>query len=133
MTSDAALRLWRIAAVAVTVTVLLLLILPGHRLPGTSVAGLDKLAHLASYVLIGLTWHRAGLPVRWVLGLGLAMAVGTELAQETVAVGREADVRDFLANTAGLVLGVGASRAVGGPSGRHDDDATAPPADHEHG
>lgn len=109
------LLLWRIAAVTVTVTVLVLLFLPGHRLPATGVAGLDKLAHLGSYLMIGLTWHRAGLPARWVLALGLALAAGTELAQGTLARGRQADVRDLIANAAGLVLGLGTSRRLGGP------------------
>lgn len=113
-----ALRLWRVAAVATTAAVLLLLLLPGHRLPVASLARLDTLAHAASYVLIGVTWHRAGVPVRWLLGLGLLMAVGTEVAQGTLASGRSAELGDVAANIAGLLAGVAASWAVGRAAGK---------------
>ena len=105
---------------AVTGLILVVLLAPGDRLPVTSLTGLDKVAHVASYVLVGLTWHRAGLPARWVLLLGAALAAGTEGAQELMAVGREGDPWDLAANAAGLALGVGASSVVerrggGGP------------------
>lgn len=109
MSPALALRLWRVAAAVVTAAVLLLLVLPGDHLPVHPLTGLDKLAHLASYLLIGLTWHRAGVRPAWILGLGLLLALGTEAAQGTLARGREPEVLDAAANVAGLVLGTGAS------------------------
>lgn len=119
------LRLWRIAAVVVTSVVLVLLLLPGHRLPAAAFTGLDEVAHLGSWALVGLTWHRAGLPMRWVIGLGLALAGGTELAQGTLVPGRQPDVRDLVANVVGLAAGVALSAAAPGGSGPRADGGPA--------
>ena len=83
--------------------------------PGLDVPGLDKLAHVVEYAILGLLLRRAGRVSRqagWggMMGLcalgGLLWACTDELHQARVP-GREGDWRDLLADAAGLVLGLG--------------------------
>ena len=71
---------------------------------------LDKAAHFLFYgllgVLTGAGWRKSGRRGAWYLPLLLAMLVGVadELHQSMVP-GRFADIRDWLADAAGIFIG----------------------------
>lgn len=117
MTPDLVQRLWRAVAVGVTAVLVVLLLAPPSRLPVGSLTDVDGWVHLVAYLLVGLSWHRAGLRPAWVLALGLALAGGTEAAQDVMGWGRQADPSDLAANVVGLLLGLGGS-LVARPSPR---------------
>ena len=72
-------------------------------------SGRDKLAHFAAYALLGLllaVGQRAGrLHPGWVVALGWAYALSDEWHQSFVP-GRSPDVRDWVADAAGVVAGL---------------------------
>jgi VanZ family protein len=102
---------------------LLLCWLPAQSLPvdegGSSwitFAHADKVVHLGLFGLFGILWGRVRPGNLWatkvVLG-GILLATLTEAGQALPVIGRDANVPDALADTAGLVLGVVATRLPG--------------------
>jgi VanZ family protein len=92
---------WTFVALAVVAS-----LLPGQALPPTGVS--DKLEHTVAYGLLTL-WFTGIYPrSRYVIiAAGLfAMGVAIEFAQEAMHLGRTADVRDVIANTLGIVVGM---------------------------
>ena len=96
-----------------------LLILGGQESAGPSLpAGLDKVAHLSLYGVLGLLsghgWVRHGRSPAAALVLILAMAIGAldEMNQSRVP-GRDADPFDFLADAIGVLLGFAARLRLG--------------------
>lgn len=77
--------------------------------PMPAVVGIDKLAHLAAYLVLGtsLAWGgaRRGLPRTATALLGVAYGASDELHQMFVP-GRYPDAIDWLADAAGAILGV---------------------------
>lgn len=113
------------AAVAVN-----LVILFWPRAPGTAdVPGLDKVVHLATFGSLAFTGLWAGLGARWWLPLVAVHAVESELVQAFLLPHRDGDVRDVLADLAGVVAGAVLARASwgsdGSRAGRHADGAAA--------
>lgn len=92
---------WTLILIAIVVC-----LLPGKSLPNTGIN--DKLEH--SLLYCGLTVWFAGLYSRsqyWMIAVGLfLMGGGIELAQGAMHLGRMADVRDVVANTAGIIAGL---------------------------
>jgi len=90
----------------VIVAMLIVCLLPVRELPNTGLN--DKLEHTTAYVLLTL-WF-AGLYPRsryWVVALGLfLMGVTIEFAQAAMHMGRQGDVRDVIANSAGIAAGI---------------------------
>ncbi len=85
---------------------LTLLLFPGSDLPNTGPEGLDKLIHLGMFYLFSSLWMRAyPRRKRYVLGLGLALAVGSEILQGLLPLHRSAEGLDLLADVIGLLLG----------------------------
>ena len=82
---------------------LVMFLLPGDEV---STAPNDKLVHGLTFVALAVAGRWAGIrPVR--LGLGLAAyAVVTEVLQAVLPIDRHGDVRDFLADAMGIVLGL---------------------------
>lgn len=71
--------------------------------------GTDKLAHFAAYTVLGMLLARgqseSGLSVLWPIVLGSLIGGLDELYQGTVP-GRNPDVGDWIADTAGIISGV---------------------------
>ncbi len=115
-------------AVGWTALILILCWTPPQRLPmsegGTSffhLAGGDKIIHGGVFAVFALLWRRATSPgsAPIIAVSGLALAVITELGQATPFVGRDADLWDGIADTAGVLVGLVAaawfSRRSAGP------------------
>lgn len=103
-------------ALAVTAGVVAVCLCPASWMPmprkisSVENKNLDKLVHFSIYATFGLAWMLAipnGTPVRaWgarVIAAGVALAIGTELAQDIPAISRDPDVFDCLANFLGLM------------------------------
>ncbi|MDH5235595.1 MAG: VanZ family protein [Gemmatimonadota bacterium] len=83
---------------------------PNPQLP-FSASGLDKVAHFSMYGILGFLVGRA-LPRHRLLSalvaaaLGLAMFGALDEWHQRFVPGRSADIRDWLADVAGMVLGL---------------------------
>jgi VanZ family protein len=76
------------------------------RVPGGGVAGLDKVAHFGIYAVLGLLLARAVGRAAWpAVALGWAYGASDEVHQMFVP-GRSPEVADWLADAAGVLLGV---------------------------
>jgi len=99
-------RLWRVLSCVVIVAAIIVCLLPARDIPDVGVS--DKWEHSVAYVLLTL-WF-AGLYPRsryWVIALGLLlMGIAIEFAQADMHMGREGDVHDVIANTAGIAVGI---------------------------
>jgi len=76
---------------------------------------IDKVAHVALFLGFAWLWMDAAWSrrrVAWVLGIGLLLAVVTEIGQGSALVGRDANLLDLLADLLGLILGVAAYRLL---------------------
>jgi hypothetical protein len=102
-------------AIAWTVLILVLCWTPPRHLPmsegGPSLfhlMGLDKIIHGGIFAVFALLWRKATCPASTpIIALsGLALAVITELGQATSLVGRDADLWDGIADTAGVGVGL---------------------------
>jgi VanZ family protein len=77
------------------------------------VAGLDKLVHLGLFAALALTGRWAGLRPVALAGCLAGYAVGSEVLQGLLPLGRTADVLDGLVDLVGVALGlVAAARLV---------------------
>jgi len=110
---------WTLLALAATALILVLCLAPQRWVPPgeeltPAIAHQDKIVHFTMFAAFGFLWAKAGPPGRLrarkaavVLVAALALAVGTELAQELEVVNRDGDLMDALADAAGAVAGVG--------------------------
>lgn len=74
--------------------------------------GSDKLVHLAVFAALALTGRVAALP-RAALVAGLVgYAVGSEVLQHVLPLGRSADLLDVLADVLGIALGLVLARRI---------------------
>ena len=101
------LYLSRTATGLIALTILALTILPAVTMPSpTWLTQVDKLYHMMAFAALVITAalldHGA---VSWMFIGGLILGAAIEFIQPSV--GRDADVMDFLADAAGLVLGLG--------------------------
>jgi VanZ family protein len=81
-------------------------LLPAQKLPITGVS--DKLEHACAYMVLAL-WFAGVYPrSRYAfIALGLfAMGVVIEWAQGAMNLGRQSDIRDVLANSTGIAVGL---------------------------
>lgn len=101
-----------VAMIAATVVVCLL---PPPPVPDLGINQVDKLEHIAGYLVLA-AMARALFATRIALiGAGLALValgIGLEIAQGQLTVTREPDAWDALANTVGVLLGLMAAPAV---------------------
>lgn len=99
-------RTWYLLGALMTLVVIVASLVPAHDLPSVSVN--DKVEHISAYVALaiwfgGLFTRRAYL---W-LALGLLILGGAiEIAQGLMGLGRTADVKDFLADGLGVLIGL---------------------------
>jgi len=108
-------RLWIALSTVLLAAVFFVCLQPGPGFPAP--AGLDKVEHLAAYVLLAL-WF-TGLVARgryWVVATGLLMlGLLIEVLQWRMNLGRSAEGLDMLANTLGVGIGIAiALLATGG-------------------
>lgn len=100
-------RLWLSGAWLLVGIITVLSLTPLTELPKVPVS--DKIEHMSAYVL--LTVWFAGLYPRsrylWICLLLFAQGVFIEWAQGAMDLGRQRDFLDVIANTAGIVVGVG--------------------------
>jgi hypothetical protein len=74
---------------------------------------LDKIIHLGLFAIFAILWARVDLPRRssgwtvslWIFGLGVILAILTEVVQDLPAIGRDSGLDDALADVAGLLVG----------------------------
>lgn len=94
-------------AVLLTVGVLALFSIPGTSIPDVDLLTADKIVHAALFAVLGWAWLRA-FPDRaaWVVAGGLAFAIGTEVWQSALPLGRTGDPADALADALGLAVAV---------------------------
>ena len=95
----------RVAFTAVVVLSLVVLFTPASGVP-TDVAVSDKLIHFLLFAALALTGRWAGLPAAYVLVGLVAYAGVSEVLQSTLPIQRDGDVRDALADSAGVLTGL---------------------------
>jgi VanZ family protein len=104
-------RTWYLLGMLLVLTVTYTSLAPVTDLP--SVSFNDKLEHGIAYMVITL-WFGGLLARRryWLLTLSLlALGAAIEIAQGAMQMGRTADVMDWLADAAGVAVGMGACLA----------------------
>jgi VanZ family protein len=105
-------RYWLALGLVLVLVVIVSSLIPGGMMGGRFL-GMDKFEHVGAYLLL-MVWF-AGLQPRrawrWLALALLAMGVLLELAQGAMHMDRTADVRDVLANAAGVGIGAMASAA----------------------
>ena len=105
-----------VMAVLWTIVIMLLCWLPGRVVEQVEagsgwfkIVNLDKAIHSAIFVIFALLWARVGSSRRrfaWIAVGGVIFAAITELGQLIPAVGRDANVRDLIADSAGVLIGI---------------------------
>jgi len=91
-------------AVAVLVS-LAVLFAPPSDVP-SSPAGVDKVVHFSLFAVLALTGRWAGIGRGVLAGLLVLYAAGSELLQGTPLVDRDASIGDFVADSAGVLVGL---------------------------
>jgi len=89
---------------------LVVLFAPQSATPSTLPPGTDKVIHMALFAALAWTGRRAGLPV---VGLAIGLvtyAVGSEVLQGALPIGRSPDAVDAVVDTAGIAVGFIAAR-----------------------
>ncbi|MET0292703.1 MAG: VanZ family protein [Steroidobacteraceae bacterium] len=100
-------RAWFCAGLLMVGIIVFFSLIPAQKLPQLGVS--DKIEHAVAYLLLGF-WF-ASVIARWdyfyvLLGL-IALGGTVEIAQGLMGLGRQADIRDMVANTIGAALGIG--------------------------
>lgn len=99
-------RLWFGVGVLIALAVAVVCLVPGRKLPDVRVS--DKMEHLLAFAMLAF-WFGSILVRRDFFWLAVALiAFGglIELAQGAMRFGREADIKDLLADSIGVVLGL---------------------------
>jgi VanZ family protein len=95
---------------AVVLVSLVVLFAPQSATPSTLPPGTDKVIHMALFAALAWTGRRAGLPV---VGLAIGLvtyAVGSEVLQGALPIGRSPDAVDAVVDTVGIAVGLIAAR-----------------------
>jgi VanZ family protein len=100
-------RLWLGLGWLAVALATLVCLLPSERLPQPPSLS-DKTEHFLAYLLLSI-WF-AGIYARnryWMIAVGLTiMGIVIEFAQGAMGLGRQGDIRDVIANSAGVVTGL---------------------------
>lgn len=99
-------RSWLVIGWTLVVLAVLVSLLPGKELPHTGMN--DKFEHSITYALLAL-WFAGIYPRSRYIVIAIAlfiMGVGIEWAQGAMHLGRQTDVRDVVANTGGIAIGL---------------------------
>ena len=99
--------------------------IPGHTIPEFILFSQDKLIHLLIFAGFAVLWVRVYPHAAWaILAWGILFGIATELYQHWMPIGRSFDPLDALADTVGLLIGLGVMRPGRRPaevSGNGDD------------
>jgi VanZ family protein len=104
-------RTWYLLGLLLVLAVIYTSLAPVGDMPSVSIN--DKLQHAIAYAITTI-WFGGLLTRRhyWQLAASLlALGAAIEVAQGVMALGRTADVVDWLANAAGVTVGIGACLA----------------------
>ena len=100
-------RAYAVAFVGTYIVVLVASLLPTSALPKVDLS--DKVEHVIAYAVLAVLGGKAFPGRPWLLAAALAAnGVGVEFLQHAMALGRQGDVLDALANTLGIAAGLGA-------------------------
>lgn len=105
-------RFWMLLGVLLVLATLYVCLRPVSGQPPT-LLNLDKLQHFTAYLVL-TAWFGALLDRRrygWMTAFMLLLGGGIEVAQGAMQLGRDAELADMLANTLGIVAGIGVSLA----------------------
>lgn len=123
------LRRPAVRALVWTIGILVAVTVPAATVPTAPPdIGIDKVVHLVMFAGFGWLWMRAlqGRSLWWrglmVGGVGLALALGTEVLQHVALLTRQGSLYDAIANGIGLALGMGG----GAWRSRQDAEQSAP-------
>ncbi|MFB6230510.1 MAG: hypothetical protein ABEL04_05075 [Salinibacter sp.] len=119
---------YRLLAALWTIGIIVAVTVPTGRLPEPQpTAGIDKLVHVVLFMGFGILWLRGlcppgspelstGVPRRSIFFFlaGTLFAVGTEVYQHLVLVGRTGDPYDAAADLLGLLMALGSYHAYHG-------------------
>ncbi len=99
------------AATLWTVLILALCSIPGTELPEVDLLSADKIGHFLMFAGFGYLWSWAlggasRRTARRVFLFGLLCAVGSEIYQGILPIGRDPSAADAVANVAGLITGI---------------------------
>ena len=105
------MTLRHLLALAWTLAILAACSIPGRDIPSVGIMQFDKVAHFGMFAGFGGVWLwalRGALAAKrwWVLGTGIAYAIGTEIYQGFLPFDRTPDPFDALANLAGLLTAI---------------------------
>ena len=99
-------RAWQVAFATTATLSLVVLFAPGSDVP-SSIPISDKIIHFLLFVSLAASGRSAGFaPPRLLVGL-VAYAGVSEVLQTMLPINRDGDVRDALADTLGVVAGLG--------------------------
>jgi hypothetical protein len=100
-----------------TLVIFVLCWLPRQYIPGQEklprplyVVNFDKIVHAGIFAVFGFLWMKALDSKRrawWIAGWGVVLAIVTELGQENRIVNRDCNLPDGLADSAGVLIGLG--------------------------
>lgn len=99
-------RAWLFAGAVIALVVTLVSLLPAEHVPQMGVS--DKIEHAVAYLLLGF-WFASVTSRQDYVFLLLALAAlggGIEIAQGLMRLGRQADLRDFVADVLGSGAGI---------------------------
>ncbi|MCP5340334.1 MAG: hypothetical protein R3E75_11550 [Steroidobacteraceae bacterium] len=99
-------RLWLALGALMLVGMLVVCLVP--RVSEPTFAGIDKVEHLLAWLIVS-SWFAALLERRalpMLAGGLIALGIGIEFAQEFMALGRQGDWRDVVANAVGVFGGI---------------------------
>lgn len=116
------MRLFRLLAVGWTLGILIVCFIPGQLIESIMFEWTDKIAHFvlfAGFVGFWLLALPSGCRFRLVCGVGLLLAVLTEVGQYLMPIGRSAEWLDLVANGMGLLAGYAFDRWLALPTFNH--------------
>ena len=97
---------YAVAFLGTYIAVLVASLLPTSALPKVDLS--DKVEHVIAYAVLAVLGGKAFPGRPWLLAAALAAnGVGVEFLQHAMALGRQGDVLDALANTLGIAAGLG--------------------------
>jgi VanZ family protein len=106
-------RVWLLLAVGATLAFVLACLWPADRMPHYPTESLDKLHHGLAFLVLGYAWRRARFGVPFVLLFGVLLALGTEMGQAWMHLGRDGEPLDVVADLVGLLLALALASALG--------------------
>jgi glycopeptide antibiotics resistance protein len=84
-------------------------LLPGGPKPVTDITNFDKIEHLLIFGGFGFLWRLTGRQAGWVFLVGITYGMLLEVLQYLLPIDRSFDLIDAVANTIGVLIGLGAA------------------------